>query len=84
VRYHPPECRECGAKAEDGIPISARGLCPPCAAARWEASIENSRHPGEKDLRKWVIRMIRGHRRALVMLEERAREMGLQSEEIGA
>ena len=29
-RWHPSECKECGARAEDGIHISATGLCGPC------------------------------------------------------
>jgi hypothetical protein len=29
-RWHPGECKECGALARDGHHISATGLCAPC------------------------------------------------------
>lgn len=68
------ECKYCGAKAEDGVVISTRAVCPACAERRRaEAMLQIHQHAGPF-YEKWL----RGQRAAMERLAEElgARDTG--------
>lgn len=68
MRWHPDTCSRCGAKAGEHFPISARGLCVPCAQDAVATSIDELHERRGPTYRKWLdtrLRSLEKQRRGL-------------------